>query len=354
MTDPHNCGYDPTWKGRDCGDHACFGGRCVFDTCNINQTDVHTRINLGIGNGKNVYYLAWYYAADGRNPPDHIALASTVPLSQTLGLLFAESASNPGFYDLKVESLQLFLGYSPTTGYMVWNDTAGPSTGIWRTDGCDGAMVMTYKDQTYHFAVDENNFAIARPDTTSSIDKRFLESSNYVSFAMRHMSTIITTTRCRSSKPAQKIPLDSIVLQPNGCGPKGFLGRLIPEYRFGNCCNHHDTCYSNCARNFQDCNDDFLSCMGDSCEAIKSEHPKEALACFAAARWYWLFVSSLAGFEVFTEATIEACETCPGESPKDLCGKYHGSDGAPCQCSGYQACDYCVCNGWGKDQIGHP
>ncbi|KAG9669545.1 hypothetical protein KCV03_g10263, partial [Aureobasidium melanogenum] len=266
MTDPHNCGYDPTWKGRDCGDHVCFGGRCVFDTCNINQTSKYTRISLGIGNGTNVYYLAWYYAENGRNPPDSIALASTVPLSYSIGLFFAESTSNPGFYDLKVESLQLFLGYSPTTGYMVWNNTAGPTTGIWRTDGCDGAMVMTYEDQTYHFAIDDNNFAIARPRSTDSIDKRSsVDYPQFRPFAMRSEETWITATRCTSSKLAQRIPTDDERLKPNGCGSK-WTDYLVPKYRFGGCCDEHDKCYSDCATEFKDCNSAFGLCMRQACD----------------------------------------------------------------------------------------
>ncbi|KAH0334374.1 hypothetical protein KCU81_g9484, partial [Aureobasidium melanogenum] len=266
MTDSHNCGYDPTWIGRDCGDFECFGGRCVFDTCAINQTTIRTRINLGIGNGTNVYYLAWYYAEDGSNPPDSIALASTVP--PTLGLFFAPSEYNPGFYDLRVENyVGLFLGYSPATGYMVWNHTAGPNTGIWRADGCDGDMVMTYNGQTYHFATDKNNYAVALPDTTSSLDKRFsINYSNFVPFAIRNKATFISASRCQSSSPAQRVPLSDPSLAPNGCGSKGFK---FPEYRFAACCNGHDTCYSTCARGFSECNNefhDFISSAGGNGE----------------------------------------------------------------------------------------
>jgi hypothetical protein len=347
MTDPRNCGYDPTWKGRDCGDHVCFGGRCVFDTCNINQTSKYTRINLGIGNGTNVYYLAWYYAENGRNPPDGIALASTVPLSQNIGLLFAESTSNPGFYDLKVESLQLFLGYSPTTGYMVWNDTAGPTTGIWRTDGCDGAMVMTYKDQTYHFITDENNFVIARPRSTESIDKRSsVDYPQFRPFAMRSEETWITATRCHSSKLAQRIPKDDERLKPNGCGSK-WTDYLVPDYRFGGCCDEHDKCYSDCSTEFKDCNSAFGLCMSQVCDRTSLF---EIRACQAVANFYEGQVSGALGFSVFRSATNEACETCPQETPKDFCGRSHGPDGAPCRCAGYAACDWCEC-GW--DQIGH-
>lgn len=63
-------------------------------------------------------------------------------------------------------------------------------------------------------------------------------------------------------------------------------------------------------------------------------------------------VSSSIGFGIFQHATREACETCPEEKPKDLCGKYHGPDGAQCECAGYLACDWCVYNGWAGQEIG--
>jgi hypothetical protein len=131
---------------------------------------------------------------DGRNAPEHIALASTV--APTLGLVFAESIYNPGFYDLKIETLSGgYLGYSPTTGSMVWNEKAGPTTGIWRTDGCDGAMVMTHEGQTYHFATDENNYVVARPETTTSVKKRYtIKGDKFTPFAMRNKATEIAAT----------------------------------------------------------------------------------------------------------------------------------------------------------------
>jgi hypothetical protein len=350
MTDSQNCGFDPTWKGRDCGNNACFGGRCVFDTCTINQTSTHTRIDLGIGNGTNVYYLAWYYAKDGTNPPDSIALASTVP--PNLGLTFAPSNYNPGFYDLKIDTISGYLGYSPTTGYMVWNQTAGPDTGIWRADGCDGDIVMTYKGQTYHFATDENNFAIALPDTTNLPNKRSSATySNFVPFAIRNKMSFTSARRCQSGSPAQKVPLNDPRLEPNGCGSLK-TKRFIPQYRFGVCCNSHDTCYSTCARDFLDCNNDFYTCMIGVCEDLKPTQPIEAQACHAAAAWYAGWVFSPVGLGIFISATHEACETCPEDKPKDLCGKYHGSDGARCECAGYLACDWCECKGWAGQQIG--
>lgn len=57
-------------------------------------------------------------------------------------------------------------------------------------------------------------------------------------------------------------------LQPrrqNGCGPV-WLGWLVPEYRFHECCNNHDVCFENCTNGtLERCNHEFFQCMQSVC-----------------------------------------------------------------------------------------
>ena len=186
---------------------------------------------------------------------------------------------------------------------------------------------MAYNGQTYHFATDANNYAIALPDTASSLIKRFsVNCSKFVPFAIRNKATFISAGRCQSTSPAQKVPVSNPSLAPNGCG-SATTKAYVPDYRFAACCDGHDTYHSTCARGFSECNNDFHDCMVAVCAKLNLI---EAKFRQAAAWWYTAWVSSPEEFESFQEATNEACETCPVEKPKDLCGKYHGDDGAQC------------------------
>lgn len=176
---------------------------------------------------------------------------------------------------------------------------------------------MAYNGQTYHFATDANNYAIALPDTASSLIKRFsVNCSKFVPFAIRNKATFISAGRCQSTSPAQKVPVSNPSLAPNGCG-SATTKAYVPDYRFAACCDGHDTYHSTCARGFSECNNDFHDCMVAVCAKLNLI---EAKFRQAAAWWYTAWVSSPEEFESFQEATNEACETCPVEKPK-ICVK---------------------------------
>ena len=64
-----------------------------------------------------------------------------------------------------------------------------------------------------------------------------------------------------------RTPIVNYTAIANGCGPQDF-GGLVPEFRFGSCCDTHDLCYSNCSLEKVACDEDFYQCMLRQCEEI--------------------------------------------------------------------------------------
>jgi hypothetical protein len=52
-----------------------------------------------------------------------------------------------------------------------------------------------------------------------------------------------TGNRCPTADQTAVSKNPSPPLEPNGCGPAGPLGDLVPELDFTPCCNNHDLCY---------------------------------------------------------------------------------------------------------------
>lgn len=114
------------------------------------------------------------------------------------------------------------------------------------------------------------------------------------------------TGRCfGSKKPKSK----GVKINPNGCGPGGKLGDLVPEGYFGGCCNKHDVCYSTCSRGRLSCDNSFLSCMNGVCNDRFSGWRKipKKIACKAKAVVYYGAVRKL-GLLPFVRATKKHCK----------------------------------------------
>ncbi|KAI9137814.1 hypothetical protein BKA69DRAFT_1095797 [Paraphysoderma sedebokerense] len=105
------------------------------------------------------------------------------------------------------------------------------------------------------------------------------------------------------NKTVDNAPLPSPT--PNGCGPTG-LDTLVPEYKFNNCCNLHDTCYNSCnATNTKSaCDQNFYTCMVDECKTLEL---LDSLICRNAANVYAGVVKS--GFcDIYLDRQNSRCE----------------------------------------------
>lgn len=70
------------------------------------------------------------------------------------------------------------------------------------------------------------------------------------------------TGRC----PEGQTPVSKgVTSSPNGCGPEKFEG-LVPELWFHACCNSHDSCYDDCSKSKDQCDNDFHTCMRAACD----------------------------------------------------------------------------------------
>lgn len=114
------------------------------------------------------------------------------------------------------------------------------------------------------------------------------------------------TGRCiGNKKPKSK----GVPIVPNGCGPGGKLGDLVPEGHFGGCCDTHDRCYSTCSRSRLSCDDSFHSCMKGVCGDKFSgwrNIPKRVI-CTGKALIYYRAVRKF-GLIPFLSATKKHCK----------------------------------------------
>ncbi|TPX12355.1 uncharacterized protein E0L32_007002 [Thyridium curvatum] len=125
-------------------------------------------------------------------------------------------------------------------------------------------------------------------------------------------SNVFAVTKVDARKPAA-----------NGCG-SGALGKLVPNWNFGSCCDAHDYCFDNCDRAFEGCNLDFLGCMSKKCWSVaKSWTFWLAPACFGMADLYAGIVSGPLGMVAFQSANSDRCTcTCPSSNGQkaSICG----------------------------------
>lgn len=82
-------------------------------------------------------------------------------------------------------------------------------------------------------------------------------------------------SRCPSGQTAVS---KGVTITTNGCS-------FVPELDFHACCNAHDRCYATCSRTKRSCDDAFLTCMKNRCNALYDAGVQRT-ACIAAANTY--------------------------------------------------------------------
>jgi hypothetical protein len=85
---------------------------------------------------------------------------------------------------------------------------------------------------------------------------------------------------------------------------------LVPNLNFGSCCNAHDVCYDTCDEWFEDCNDNFHSCMNSACRSSFGAWYEVVarVACYGAADLYYKAVSSGTAKTHFQDGSKEICD----------------------------------------------
>jgi len=89
--------------------------------------------------------------------------------------------------------------------------------------------------------------------------------------------------------PASRAPCDSI---PNGCGPEGATGLLVPDCPFGVvcfkfACDRHDLCYAGCGGPRDSCDSNFGKDMLGLCAADYVAGDPRFDKCLTLAFIYW-------------------------------------------------------------------
>jgi secretory phospholipase A2 len=122
---------------------------------------------------------------------------------------------------------------------------------------------------------------------------------------------VITNQQCNDglcSTGLFKIQNLNYTIVPNGCGPSEFE-ELIPDLNFGDCCNEHDNCYSNCTVDRDTCDENFYQCMLGKCDdldfdfiGIGERVCRRVAECYAST-------THESGCQFWEDAQQEAC-TC--------------------------------------------
>jgi len=113
--------------------------------------------------------------------------------------------------------------------------------------------------------------------------------------------------------PSEEQPCVAV---PNGCGPLGALGLIVPECPvvgacFTSACNEHDLCYTTCGVTQAECDEQFFHALNTICAENFAEGDPRREPCFALAYVYWQAVARL-GEEFFIDAQVSAC-ACAAE-----------------------------------------
>lgn len=105
---------------------------------------------------------------------------------------------------------------------------------------------------------------------------------------------------------------------PNGCGPGGALGPLVPECPvppacFSDTCSEHDLCYRLCGIERADCDEALLLGMRTSCADSFADDDPQLIHCNNVAFIYTAAVTAL-GDGVFAFTQVLGC-LCGDEPP---------------------------------------
>ncbi|KAH8751868.1 hypothetical protein F5882DRAFT_420214 [Hyaloscypha sp. PMI_1271] len=239
-------------------------------------------------------------------------------------LLYTEDHSKV-FYMAVTPSGNVVFEPSSSQGQHYLNDSDGNMymTSVW-TAQCDGSLTAGIKGSgSLQFASDKGYLVVrsSTPFTKSALSKRQFEAewlgewfSEFPHFIDAGIETAEWYDRPepRCSSPTA-ISVERIDARPkgfNGCG-SGWTKQCLkfpPNFNFIDCCDDHDICYDSCDQTFEDCNNNFLTCMKAKCDSDYADDGFAHNRCEVLAQIYFQFVASPLGRSAFQEATSERCE----------------------------------------------
>ena len=166
--------------------------------------------------------------------------------------------------------------------------------------GIDGAAEMVFSIS------DDDGTATLAPSSQTPSTLVAVPAEQHAQTELRRDLQKRDHPRCPAGKTAvDKVPKP--VANPNGCGPAN-LPDFVPDGVYTDCCNQHDLCYSTCSAGFDQCNDNFLTCLQKKCDSEYKGFFKAPIraSCHAGARIYHGAVSA-AGGSAFDSATEGSC-----------------------------------------------
>jgi secretory phospholipase A2 len=166
--------------------------------------------------------------------------------------------------------------------------------------GIDGATELAFSIS------DEDGVATLSPNTENANTLVVVPDEQHSQTELRRELQKRDHPRCPAGKTAvDKVPRPAG--NPNGCGAAD-MPDFVPDGVFKDCCNDHDQCYSTCSAGFDQCNDNFLTCLKKKCDSEYKGFFKAPirLSCHAGARIYHGAVST-AGGSAFDDATKGSC-----------------------------------------------
>nr|CAG4714750.1 unnamed protein product [Naegleria fowleri] len=94
--------------------------------------------------------------------------------------------------------------------------------------------------------------------------------------------------------------------KPNGCGTQGEFNAISDELGFTHCCNKHDTCYTDCRKSKEECDEEFYRCMNQHCDTNKKKNSKTHKECKNTSSMFFMGVG-LFGCDAYVLSQKEAC-----------------------------------------------
>ncbi|KAF3935105.1 hypothetical protein ABW19_dt0200258 [Dactylella cylindrospora] len=122
--------------------------------------------------------------------------------------------------------------------------------------------------------------------------------------------------RCLGQSQTAVTKNPPVPITSNGCGTDDGIGYYVPEYKFHDCCNGHDVCFSTCSEDLQSCNQQMYQCTVGKCrEAYPSQSGLGWWACNKAANQYSWGVNTETARKQFVKSSETYCD-CKCNDPK--------------------------------------
>lgn len=112
------------------------------------------------------------------------------------------------------------------------------------------------------------------------------------------------------------------VASTNGCGTTQLpFQEAGDKHGLTPCCDQHDRCYGTCGKTFQECEEEFSSCLGPACDGkFRDRSSPEYEQCRQAAAMFSMG-TRLAGCTAFEATQRDACDCSDHGGPAGMARK---------------------------------